>query len=113
VSFTGAGGVDTGFSQQLSSGGEAFGMGNVQQSLYAGPTPFPTVGQIGTSGYSNAQYSVYNQGYGGVTGQAPAPGGGGGSMQALAQPEESQSCLSACTESYTPYECSSMYCKEK
>jgi hypothetical protein len=113
VSFTGAGGIDTGFGQQSLSGGQAFGVGDLQQNLYAGATPSQYVGQTGPSGYSNAQYDIYNRGYGTTAGQAPAPGGGQ-SVQALAAPPgESASCLSTCTESYTPYECSQQYCKGK
>lgn len=116
VGFSGAGDVTTGgFGQQQFSGGQIMGTGDTQRDVYSGYTPFQSGVQSSTYGYSNAQTSLYNLGYGAVVGQAPAgpAPGGGGSIQALGEAEPGGTCVSTCTESYTPYECSTLYCMEK
>jgi hypothetical protein len=117
ISYPATEGEVTDNSQQQFSGGRDFGTGDVQQSLYSRSTPYQYWGQAspygyGNLGYGNVQSNVYGGGYGAVVGQAPAPGSGQ-SVQALAQPGAGESCMSTCTESYTPYECSAQYCTGK
>lgn len=117
VGFSGAGDITSGgFGQQQFSGGQIMGTGDTQRDIYSGYTPVQNGVQTSTYGYSNAQTSLYNRGHGAVVGQAPVPApapGGGGSIQALGEAESGGTCLSTCTESYTPYECSTLYCREK